>query len=60
MTDKRKLCVYLSDDIDYTKVKMFALIHQVSISKLIEDSLIHMMEDDADDIIDFYYKEGGF
>lgn len=57
---KTKLCIYLSDDVDYSKIKMFALLHQVSISKLFEDAVIHLMEDEKDDVNDFHYRDGGF
>ena len=58
--NKTKLCIYLSDHVEYSKIKMFALMHQVSISKLFEDAIVHLMDDEKDNVNDFYYRDGGF
>lgn len=57
--NKKQVCIYI-DTHDYNAVKMFALTHQVTISKFFEDAATHLMEDDKDDVSDFYYRLGGF
>lgn len=53
---KRQVTTYLKKE-DYNIVKFFALEHQVSVSKLIDDALYKLIMEDGDK---FDYPLGGF
>ena len=56
---KKRVEFYLDESqIEYSKIKMFALMHQVSISKLLTDAVDAHINNVSNGIV--YYPEGGY